>query len=229
MTKKIKIIVAAVAAAAVLGFMIYWNNPAHVYGREISQLRSVYFSDEQRNLSALLERSAVGGDWGKLERAVKDYVENRYESLQTLGELQADETLTTALDVDKVHDNAPEFTDILAKLNAAKSSLESAREKYNKVKTVDIAIEQLGGELNDEFKNRFREELEKDFANEDSRVNHADAFKMLQGMLETYIAELELLAKYPKAWHVGGDKIKFTDASVKKQYNEILERVKTIK
>ncbi|MBR3176678.1 hypothetical protein IKF25_01760 [Candidatus Saccharibacteria bacterium] len=229
MKKSIKIIVAGIVSVSVLGFAFYWNHPAHIYGREISQLRKIYLSDSQNSITPLLDRTSAGGDWGKLERAVKDYVRNRLESLSTLEEIQSDEELNTALDADKLRANAPEFKDILTKLKNAKTTFETAREKYNKVKTIDAAVEQIGNELNDEFKNRYREELGKDFADEDSHVNYADAFKMIQGMLDTYIAELELLAKYPKAWNADGKEIKFSDSSVKKQYYDILEKVKTIK
>lgn len=223
-----KIIAIGLAVIAVIGFAIYWNHPAHIYSREISQLRKIYLSENQNGLSAIIERNATNGDWGKLERAVKDYVKNRTESLATLEEIKADDELTTALDADKLRANSPDFSNILIKLKNTKITLESAREKFDKVQSIDEAVNQFGSDLNDEFKTRYREELEKDFAVEDSRINNADAFKMLQGMVDTYIAELELLAKNPKAWNVDSGVLKITDRSIKKQYDAILEDVKKI-
>lgn len=223
-----KIIAIGLAVIAVIGFAIYWNHPAHIYSREISQLRKIYSSENQNGLSAIIERNATDGDWGKLECAVKDYVKNRTESLATLEEIKADDELTTALDADKLRANSPDFSNILTKLKNTKITLESAREKFDKVQSIDEAVNQFGSDLNDEFKTRYREELEKDFAVEDSRINNADAFRMLQGMVDTYIAELELLAKNPKAWNVDSGVLKITDRSIEKQYDAILEDVKKI-
>lgn len=228
MKKRMKIIAIGLAVIAVIGFAIYWNHPAHIYSREISQLRKIYSSENQNGLSVIIERNATDGDWGKLERAVKDYVKNRTESLATLEEIKADDELTTALDADKLRANSPDFSNILTKLKNTKITLESAREKFDKVQSIDEAVNQLGSDMNDEFKTRYREELEKDFAVEDSRINNADAFRMLQGMVDTYIAELELLAKNPKAWNVDSGVLKITDRSIKKQYDAILEDVKKI-
>lgn len=223
-----KIIAIGLVVIAVIGFAIYWNHPAHIYSREISQLRKIYSSENQNGLSAIIERNATDGDWGKLERAVKDYVKNRTESLATLEEIKADDELTTALDADKLRANSPDFSNILTKLKNTKITLESAREKFDKVQSIDEAVKRLGSDMNDEFKTRYREELEKDFAVEDSRINNADAFRMLQGMVDTYIAELELLAKNPKAWNVDSGVLKITDRSIEKQYDAILEDVKKI-
>ena len=223
-----KIIIGVVALAAI-AFLIYWNNPSSVYSREISQLRQNYSENNQNALKNNLNHVSAGGEWGNLEKAVKDYVRNRTESLDSLKKLQDDDELITALDADKLEKNAPKFEAILTKLKTAKDELATARTKFNSIRSVDNAVDELGASLNDEFKERYRNELGDTFAQEDSRVNNADAFKMLQGMLETYIAELELLAEHPKAWNIENGAIHFSDKTIKKQYEKILENVRNIK
>ncbi len=228
MKRSTKILI-AILAVFLVGFIIYWNIPEHVFAREISQLRNVYSSDNHNNLNVLLNRTLARGEWGKMESAVKQYVKNRCEALDELEAIQNDEELTTALDVDKIRANGPEFSKILEKLRTTKQSLESSREKYRKVQTVDAATDAFIGDLNDSLKERYKNELNNVFAEEKPGANNADAFKMLQGMIETYIAELELLAKNPKAYDVSGKELKFSDANVKNEYYAILEKVKTIR
>ena len=76
----------------------------------------------------------------------------------------------------------------------------------------------------DEFKNC----ISGDFT-DDVRTNINDAFKMLQGMIDTYIKELNLLAKNPKAWSIASGSLKFSDNAIKKQYDAILDAVGSIK
>lgn len=222
-------IVIAILAVFLIGFIVYWNIPEHVFAREISLLRSQYNSENSNSLNTLLNRTLARGEWGELETAVKQYVKNRCESLDELKKIQDDNELTTALDADKLQENGPEFTAILEKLKAAKQELESSRDKYRKVQSIEAATEAFAGDFSDEFKNRYKAELENVFAEEKPGTNNADAFKMLQGMIDTYIAELELLAQNPKAWNVDGDSLKITDANIRKQYDLILENVKKIK
>ena len=228
MKRSTKIII-AVLAVFLVGFIIYWNIPEHVFAREISQLRSIYSSDNHGNLNTLLNRTLARGEWGDLESAVKQYVKNRCEALDELETIQSDEELTTALDVDKIRANGPEFSQILEKLKTSKQTLESSREKYRKVQSVDAATDAFASNLNDSLKERYKNELNNVFAEEKPGTNNADAFKMLQGMIETYIAELKLLAKNPKTYDASGKELKFSDANVKKDYYAILEKVKTIK
>lgn len=228
MKRSTKIII-AVLAVFLVGFIIYWNIPEHVFAREISQLRSIYSSDNHGNLNTLLNRTLARGEWGDLESAVKQYVKNRCESLDELKTIQEDEELTTALDADKIKTNGPDFSGILEKLKTTKQNLETAREKYRKVQSVDIATDELAGNLSDSLKERYKNELNNVFAEEKKGSNNSDAFKMLQGMIDTYISELELLANNPKSYTVDGDVLKITDAKVKKEYDAILEKVKTIK
>jgi hypothetical protein len=223
-----KKIIIAVAILLVVAFFVYWNNPSNVYSREISQLRQNVSENNQNAIKNSLSHVSAGGEWGDLEKAVKDYVRNRRESLASLKQLQGDDDLITALDAEQLEKNAPHFETILAKLKTAKDELSSARSKYHTVQSIDNAVDELGSALNDEFKARYRSELENVFADEDSRVNNADAFKMLQGMVETYIAELELLSKNPDAWKIKDKAIHFSDKSVKKQYEKILDDVKNI-
>ncbi|MBR3322475.1 hypothetical protein IKG13_00180 [Candidatus Saccharibacteria bacterium] len=228
MKRSTKIII-AILAVFLVGFIIYWNIPEHVFAREISQLRNVYSSDNYNNLNVLLNRTLARGEWGEMESAVKQYVKNRCEALDELEKIQDDEELTAALDVDKIRANGPEFSQILEKLKTTKRTLESSREKYRKVQSVDAATDAFASNLNDSLKERYKNELNNVFAEKKPGTNNADAFKMLQGMIETYIAELELLAKNPKAYDASGKELKFSDAKVKNEYYAILEKVKTIR
>jgi arginine repressor len=228
MKRSTKIII-AILAVFLVGFIVYWNIPEHVFAREISQLRNVYSSDNHNNLNVLLNRTLARGEWGEMESAVKQYVKNRCEALDELEKIQNDEELTTALDVDKIRANSPEFSQILEKLKTTKRTLESSREKYRKVQSVDTATDAFASNLNDSLKERYKNELNNVFAEEKPGTNNADAFKMLQGMIETYIAELELLAKNPKTYDASGKELKFSDAKVKNEYYAILEKVKTIR
>lgn len=227
MKRGVKIAIAAVAVIGIVAFVIYWNNPESVYRREISQLHSYVVAGDQKHTNQLLARTQAGGDWGKVERAVKDYVQDRADSISVLSQLQNNEDINAALDAESLKKNAPNFEEILKKLEQSKKELEAARARYDRIKTVDDAAKGLEG-MDSKYIDEFKNCISGDFT-DGVRTNINDAFKMLQGMIDTYIKELNLLAKNPKAWSIASGSLKFSDNAIKKQYDAILDAVGSIK
>ena len=229
MKRGVKIAIFAIAAAAIIGFLIYWNNPEVVYNREIEQLH-IYISDgNEAQAKKLMERTQSSGDWGKLERAVKDYLSDHTAAVKTLNELQADEQISSALDAKSLKDNGPNFSSILDKLASAKKKLETAREQYNRSRSPEDAAKKNANNLPEQYLEKFKTTLKEKFANDDARVNLSDAFKMMQGMIETYISELKMLAENAKSWSVKDGRLQFSSDAIKELYNKILRSVSKVK
>lgn len=229
MKRGVKIGLACAAIVASVAFVIYWNSPERIYRRELGQLHSYVYSGNNSRLKELLERTKSSGDWGLLERSVKNYYKDRFSSIDVLKDLQADEELSAALDIESLRSNGPGFEKIIEKFQKASEKLDKAREQFNKIASLDDAVAGFAGELSDDFKNKFRSDLANEFKNEQEITGISDAFKMMQGMIDVYVEEMWLLAKNPNSWNADGDELKFSDKTIEKKYQDNLEKVKDVK
>ena len=228
MKRGVKITFGAIGAVAIIAFVIYWNNPAVIYRRAISRLSEAVKADDAGRIDSALSRIESNGEWGELEKAVKSYVSDQHSAFTTLTKLQNDQTINTALNPDKLSSNGPKFEGTLAALKTAKNDLTDARKKFSYIKTLDKAVEHYCTKLNEDLIKEFHSDISEYFAKSNYK-KYADSFKMMQGVIDVYTSELELLANYPKAWKTSHDKLKFSDSNIEKKYQKNLEKVLTIK
>ena len=229
MKRGVKIGLAAAAVVASVAFIIYWNSPERVYRRELGQLHSYVYSGNDTRLYELLRRTQASGDWGQLERSVKDFYKDRFDSIDILKDLQNDEELGAALDAESLAANGPTFETIMEKLQKAGEKLKKAREQFEKVASLDDAVAAFANELPDGFQEKFRSDIASEFKNQDEISDISDAFKMMQGVVDVYTEELQLLASNPKGWNTNDNKLTFTDKKLEKKYQDNLEKVKDVK
>lgn len=225
MNKFAKVSILGIVVVAVAMFVIYWNIPSHVYQREISQLHAAVVANNEARTSAIIARTSASGEWGVLERAVKDYVKDRFDSIDTLLEYRDDDTILDALNPDVLRDNAPDLTGQLNYLNEAKDRIVKAKEQFKRIATIDDAVESVKDKLNDEMLKIYKNDIGGDFSDDETRDNVLDTFDTLLAAVEATIAKLEILKANPNAWDASGNELIFSDPAVQKQYDAVLGEI----
>ncbi len=206
-------------------FMLYWFNPVHVYHREIGQLHSAVANNDDGQIDVILERTVCTGEWIKLERAVKSYVRNRFDSLDTMTAIYEDEKIGGALNPELLKDEEMDFEAAIKYQEKAREYLLAAKAEYQKIETIDDAVESLGSELNDQMLEIFVTDISGDFSDETMTQHIYATFDMLDVAIGANIDALKLLSANRNAWSVSDEGVlTFQDGSVEQQYNAILER-----
>lgn len=206
-------------------FMLYWFNPVNVYHREIGQLHSAVANNDDEQIDTILERTVCTGEWIKLERAVKSYVRNRFDSLDTMTAIYEDENIGGALNPELLKDEEMDFEAAIKYQEEAREYLLAAKAEYQKIETIDDAVKSLGSELNDQMLDIFVYDISGDFSDETMTQNVYTTFDMLDVAIGANIDALKLLSANRNAWSVSDEgALTFQDGSVEQQYEAILAR-----
>ena len=217
------VIVLGLIGGLVFGFWYMQNNSkqAEILQEEMEKIAGTNFIDQEIDMQI-----KATGDYGKVEEAVKEYLNNIKTTYNELKNFGGNADVTAVLSAENIQADEKELTVVEQKVNEYKQKLESLTSKVQDIAseaTITSAIQgkDLKSNYVDVYKNiMLNEAVEENFKNAQEKIENVKlkAEEKIEG-LEKVVEFLKVNAKY---WNMEDGKLQFNNVNKLGEYYQLL-------
>ena len=167
------------------------------------------------------------GDYGVLEKAMKDYLADVVNASVNIANVLNDERIINALTPENYVEDGPDFVQTKQFLEEAKGELEQYKEEVLTLLTNDGAMSYIENKNLDQY----YIDLYKEIALSENTALEEDSAELEKSLDEaTRIIDLEsqiinFLAENKNGWEIQGENIVFNSQTLQDQYNEYINQI----
>lgn len=169
------------------------------------------------------------GEYGKVETAIKTYLNDYATGIQEIIEISNDEKISGLLSIDNFKNDGPEFNDTLTYVTEKSNKLKEISEKTLKLMEKEQMINYIDNyDVSDKYKDLY-EELMLDEVSEDEMEQTKN---QLQNSIDKLLSNLQVaqdtlnfLKENKSGWSVQNSKISFNSKTLLDKYNELTSKI----
>lgn len=231
MKKKVLIIVGVIIAILIVAFVgsiIYDIREENKLNQEFFEINELVSEDEM-DMDAVnerLERTVTTGDYGKLERAIKNYLSAILGSVNKMVELAEDERIINLLTADNYITDGPNFTESKQFIGQVRTSLEEENEKLKELFSEEKVMTYIDNENLDEY---YIDLYQNEFAKEIDGIDYNSLVEVvvndLISLLDISENVLDFLTNNASNWEIEGDTILFSNDELGNEYNGYINEI----
>lgn len=167
------------------------------------------------------------GDYGVLEKAMKDYLADVVNASVSIANVLNDERIVNALTPENYAEDGPEFTQTKQFLEQAKSDMEQYKTEVLTLLTNEGAMSYIEDKNLDQYYIDLYKEiaLSEDTAIEESNAELESSLDEAMKILDVETQVINFLSENKDGWEMQGENIVFSSEELQNQYNEYISQI----
>ena len=167
------------------------------------------------------------GDYGVLEKAMKDYLADVVNASVSIANVLNDERIVNALTPENYAEDGPEFTQTKQFLEQAKSDMEQYKTEVLTLLTNEGAMSYIEDKNLDQYYIDLYKEiaLSEDTAIEESNTELENSLDEMMKLLDVETQIINFLSENKDGWEIQGENIIFNNQTLQDQYNEYISQI----
>ena len=167
------------------------------------------------------------GDYGVLEKAMKDYLADVVNASVSIANVLNDERIVNALTPENYAEDGPEFTQTKQFLEQAKSDMKQYKTEVLTLLTNEGAMSYIEDKNLDQYYIDLYKEiaLSEDTAIEESNAELESSLDEAMKILDVETQVINFLSENKDGWEMQGENIVFSSEELQNQYNEYISQI----
>ena len=167
------------------------------------------------------------GDYGVLEKAMKDYLADVVNASVSIANVLNDERIINALTPENYVEDGPDFVQTKQFLEEAKGEIEQYKEEVLTLLTNEGAMTYIENKNLDQYYIDLYKEiaLSEDTAIEESNTELENSLDEMMKLLDVETQIINFLSENKDGWEIQGENIVFSSEELQNQYNEYISQI----
>ena len=167
------------------------------------------------------------GDYGVLEKAMKDYLADVVNASVSIANILNDERIVNALTPENYVEDGPEFIQTKQFLEQAKSDMEQYKTEVLTLLTNEGAMSYIENKNLDQYYIDLYKEiaLSEDTAIEESNAELESSLDEAMKILDVETQVINFLSENKDGWEIQGENIVFSSEELQNQYDEYISQI----
>ena len=167
------------------------------------------------------------GDYGVLEKAMKDYLADVVNTSVSIANIINDERIVNALTPENYTEDGPDFVQTKQFLEQAKSDIEQYKTEVLTLLTNEGAMSYIEDKNLDQYYIDLYKEiaLSEDTAIEESNTELENSLDEMMKLLDVETQVINFLSENKDGWEIQGENIIFNNQTLQDQYNEYISQI----
>lgn len=167
------------------------------------------------------------GDYGVLEKAMKDYLADVVNTSVSIANIINDERIINALTPENYTEDGPDFVQTKQFLEEAKGKMEQYKTEVLTLLTNEGAMSYIENKnLDDYYIDLYKEiALSEDTAIEESNAELEGSLDEAMSVIDTESQVINFLAENQSGWEIQGENIVFNSEELQNQYDELVSQI----
>lgn len=167
------------------------------------------------------------GDYGVLEKAMKDYLADVVNASVSIANILNDERIVNALTPENYVEDGPEFIQTKQFLEQAKSDMEQYKTEVLTLLTNEGAMSYIENKNLDQYYIDLYKEiaLSEDTAIEESNAELESSLDEAMKILDVETQVINFLSENKDGWEIQGENIVFSSEELQNQYDELVSQI----
>lgn len=167
------------------------------------------------------------GDYGVLEKAMKDYLADVVNTSVSIANIINDERIVNALTPENYTEDGPDFVQTKQFLEQAKSDIEQYKTEVLTLLTNEGAMSYIEDKNLDQYYIDLYKEiaLSEDTAIEESNAELESSLDEAMKILDVETQVINFLSENKDGWEIQGENIIFNNQTLQDQYNEYISQI----
>ena len=167
------------------------------------------------------------GDYGVLEKAMKDYLADVVNATVSIADVLNDEKIVNALTPENYMEDGPDFVQTKQFLEEAKGEIEKNKTEVLKLLSNEGAMSYIENKNLDQYYIDLYKEiaLSEDTAIEEDNADLEDSLNEVARILDIETHVINLLSENKNGWEIHDQNIVFNNETLQNQYNEYISQL----
>ena len=167
------------------------------------------------------------GDYGVLEKAMKDYLADVVNATVSIADVLNDEKIVNALTPENYMEDGPDFVQTKQFLEEAKGEIEKNKTEVLKLLSNEGAMSYIENKNLDQYYIDLYKEiaLSEDTAIEEDNADLEDSLNEVARILDIETHVINLLSENKNDWEIQDQNIVFNNETLQNQYNEYISQL----
>lgn len=167
------------------------------------------------------------GDYGVLEKAMKDYLADVVNATVSIADVLNDERIVNALTPENYVEDGPDFVQTKQFLEEAKEKMEQYKTEVLKLLSNEGAMSYIENKnLDDYYIDLYKEiALSEDTAIEEDNAELEASLDEAMSVIDTESEVINFLAENKSGWEIQGENIVFNSEELQNQYDELVSQI----
>lgn len=167
------------------------------------------------------------GDYGVLEKAMKDYLADVVNVSVDIANILNDERIVNALTPENYQEDGPDFVQTKQFLEESKTNLEQYKNEVLQLLTNEGAMSYIENKnLDDYYVDLYKEiALSEDTALDEDNAEIEASLEEATRILDIESQVINLLSENQNSWEIDEDTIVFNNATLQNQYNDLVGQI----
>ena len=167
------------------------------------------------------------GDYGVLEKAMKDYLADVVNTSVSIANVLNDERIVNALTPENYVEDGPDFVQTKQFLEEAKGKIEQYKEEVLTLLTNEGAISYIENKNLDQYYIDLYKEiaLSEDTAIEENNAELEASLDEAMSVIDIESQVINFLAENKNGWEIQGENIVFNSQTLQDQYNQYISQI----
>ena len=167
------------------------------------------------------------GDYGVLEKAMKDYLADVVNTSVSIANIINDERIINALTPENYTEDGPDFVQTKQFLEEAKGKMEQYKTEVLTLLTNEGAMSYIENKnLDDYYIDLYKEiALSEDTAIEEDNAELEASLDEAMSVIDTESQVINFLAENQSGWEIQGENIVFNSEELQNQYDELVSQI----
>ena len=167
------------------------------------------------------------GDYGVLEKAMKDYLADVVNATVSIADVLNDERIVNALTPENYVEDGPDFVQTKQFLEEAKEKMEQYKTEVLKLLSNEGAMSYIENKnLDDYYIDLYKEiALSEDTAIEEDNAELEASLDEAMSVIDTESQVINFLAENKSGWEIQGENIVFNSEALQNQYDELVSQI----
>lgn len=175
------------------------------------------------------ENTITSGDYAKVEKAIKTYLNECGTEMQKMISIMKDERITKILSIENYREDGPEFSETLSYVEETSTQLSESLKKVVKLMDKEEMFNYIENyELDEKYKELYKELMLDEETENDLKESQEDLQNSITKLLDNLEVSKEILnfLKQNKSkWYISNDMVMFSSQKLVDQYNELVSKL----